>query len=463
MDTARNPVSSAFPRALASDPAGDTYVSDTANDRIEVFNPEGVYLRTIGISARGPGELTAPRGLAIDPTGQLLVSDTVGNRVEAFAPLTFAYTGAWTATEGHPVGYNEPAGIGVDPRGSVYVADEGSARLVHLWGDGTYLGELGGPLELGGAQLNGAGSVAVSAATGDTYVADGGHNRVLVYSSTGSLLARWGAQEGNGASGSGAGQFNHPDAVAIDAAGDVYVADTGNNRVVELSAAGAVLNTWGSRGTTDGRFHSPTGIAVDGSGRVYVLDSENNRVEVFEPGGHFAFKWGLRGTGPGDFSQPQAVAVDCNGAVYVADTNNNRVERFALAFPAVSGCLAPAAWPPPLDVAPLVRIALPRTNGVLARGGLALSVSCQRGCRLQAAATLAPLGRPRQAVRLIATSRGLPAALTGHLRLRISAPALGRLRHALGRRRTMRALVTLLATGPTGRRTSLTRIYTVSR
>src|SRR6185437_17091239 len=76
----------AFPRAIASDPAGDTYVTNTANDRIEIYDPEGRFVRTIGISARGPNALTAPRGLAIDPAGRLLVSDTVGGRLELYAP-----------------------------------------------------------------------------------------------------------------------------------------------------------------------------------------------------------------------------------------------------------------------------------------------------------------------------------------------------------------------------------------
>ena len=184
-------------------------------------------------------------------------------------------------------------------------------------------------------------------------MADAGHNRILVYSPSGSLLAQWGADGGNGAAGSGPGAFIHPEAVAVSPEENVYVADTNNNRVVELSPerqrARAVGLAWRARR----RFHQPTGIAVDGAGRVYVVDRENNRVEVFGPSGEFLFKWGIRGVYPGDFSQPSAIAVDCDGDVYVADTNNNRVQRFDLVSPAASGCLRrPACWPPPLDVAP---------------------------------------------------------------------------------------------------------------
>jgi DNA-binding beta-propeller fold protein YncE len=458
----------AFPRAIASDPAGDTYVANTANDRIEVYNPEGRFLRTIGVSARSLGVLTGPRGLATDPTGRLLVSDTVGSRVELFAAGTDIFAGAWSRTEGQASVFAKPSGIGVDPRGSVYVADQGNERIARLWGDGTYLSELGGAGSVGGAQLNGADAVAVSAATGRTYVADAGHNRVLVYGPEGSLVARWGAGGGSGAASSESGGFNHPSAIAVSSAGSgqevVYVADEGNDRIVELLPDGGVVRQWGGRGTAAGRFHAPDGVGVDGAGEVYVLDGENNRVEVFDPYGHYLQKWGLRGTGLGEFSQPAGLAVDCAGDVYVADTNNNRVERFDLASPAPgpSGCLAPSLWPPPLNVAPMLQVSVPRRSGVLARRALALTISCQRGCKVLVSGTLGPAGR-NGAVKLIAVARPLPRALAGHVRLRVSASALRRLRAALGLRTGITARVRIVAAGPTGRRTTETRTYSVAR
>jgi DNA-binding beta-propeller fold protein YncE len=452
----------AFPRALASDPAGDTYVADTANDRIEVYDTNGNYLRTLGISARGPGQLTAPRGLAIDPAGGLLASDTVGNRIESFAAGSEAFTGQWTTAGGYATSFNTPAGIAVDPRGSVYIADRAHSRLVHLWGDGTFLGEIAGPAGIGGAQFSGAGSVAVAAGPDETFVADTGHNRVLVYGPEGTLRAKWGAGGGNGEAGSGIGAFDHPAAVAVDANGTAYVADTANNRIVKLTPEGNVLTTWGSRGTGDGRFHSPNSIAIDGGGNVYVLDSENNRVEVFDGEGHFLTKWGQRGVGYGYFSQPGALALGCDGALYVADTNNNRIERFVLNTANGSGCLAAGSWPPPLDVAPVLKVQLPRAGGILARRALALSVSCQRGCKVLVSATLAAVGKPRQ-VALTAIARGLPAARAGHVRLRVGPIGLRLLRRQLGRHSAMRARVKIVAAGPTGRRTTLFRSYTVRR
>ncbi|HEY1832845.1 MAG TPA: SMP-30/gluconolactonase/LRE family protein [Solirubrobacteraceae bacterium] len=453
----------AFPRAIASDPAGDTYVADTANDRIEVYNPEGAYLRTIGISARGPGELTAPRGVAVDPTGRVLVSDTVGNRVESFA-TDGAFLGQWTFAGPGVRGFRAPASLAVDPKGPVFVADRGNERVVRLWGDGTPLQELGGPSALGGAQMSGAFSVAVSPANEETYVADAAHNRILVYGPEGKLRAKWGANGGDGTAGSGRGAFDHPQAVAIDAAGDAYVADTANNRIVELSPTGETIGEWGQRGTANGRFRSPTGIAVDAEGNVYVVDSENNRIQVFSREGHFLAKWGNRGIGLGQFSFPTAIAIGCEGAAYVADTLGNRIERFQLSSSAGGGCEATGTWPPPLDVAPVLSVKLPRATGILARRGLALSVSCQRGCRVLVTATLTPIsGRHRRAVKLLASARALPVTLAGHVRLRVSAHALSTLRRELGRRREMTARVTIVAEGPTGRRTTLRRGYLVRR
>ncbi|HWG08188.1 MAG TPA: hypothetical protein VN672_04170 [Solirubrobacteraceae bacterium] len=456
----------AFPRAIASDPAGDNYVANTANGRIEVYDPEGRFLRTIGASARGLGQLTGPRGLALDPTGGLLVSDTVGNRVELFAPLTGAFAGQWTVAGGYRAGFFKPTGIGIDPRGSVYVADQGNERLVRMWGDGTYLSELGGPNGVGGAQLNGVAAVAVAPRSGRTYVADAGHNRVLVYGPEGSLLARWGTGGGNGSPGNAPGSFRQPTGVAVSsvAAGEevLYVADKGNDRIVKLDANGNVLHIWGSRGVGEGRFRAPVGVAVDGAGNVYALDAENNRVQEFDPNGRFLARWGSRGTGLGQFSQASAIATDCAGSVYVADTNNNRVERFNPVNPAPSGCLPAGSWPPPLDVAPVLRIRLPRASGVLARHALALSVGCERGCKILASGTLAPRGG-RTPVRLLALARALPRAKAGHVRLRVGSRGLHRLQRALGKRRTMTARVRIVAVGPTGRRTTATRTYAVSR
>src|SRR5262249_17111995 len=89
------------------------------------------------------------------------------------------------------------------------------------------------------------------------------------------FLTKWGS------SGTGDGQFSGPHAVAADAAGNVYVADSVNNRIEKFTSAGAFLTKWGSLGTGDGQVNFPTGVAADAAGNIYVADSANDRIEKF--------------------------------------------------------------------------------------------------------------------------------------------------------------------------------------
>ena len=102
-----------------------------------------------------------------------------------------------------------PAGIAADPFGLLYAADPAAGRVVRMWGDGTLLGTLGGPTNIGGSPLSSA-AVAVAPASGQLLVADAGHNRILVYARDGTPLARWGAGGGSGTAGGGATGFNRP-------------------------------------------------------------------------------------------------------------------------------------------------------------------------------------------------------------------------------------------------------------
>jgi hypothetical protein len=147
--------------------------------------------------------------------------------------------------------------------------------------------------------------------------------------------------------------------------------------------------------------------------------------------------------------------------VYVSDTDNNRVERFDPESPAGVGCLAPTAWPPPLNVAPVVHVNLARRAGVLARRAVALSVSCQRGCEVSVTATLTAKGLPRHPVTLLTATRPLPAKTAGHMRLRLSSTSLRQLRRAVGATGGMTVIVHIRAVGPTGLSSSLTRTYAV--
>jgi hypothetical protein len=113
-------------------------------------------------------------------------------------------------------------------------------------------------------------------------------------------------------------------------------------------------------------------------------------------------------------------------------------------------------------VAPVVSVALTRHGGVLAQRALSLLVSCPRGCKVLVTGTVTPRGR-RGDVPLVAAARTLPRALAGHVRLLLGPRSLRRLRNALGRRRELVARVTVVAAGPTGRRTTTSRVFVVGR
>jgi ribosomal protein L40E/flagellar basal body-associated protein FliL len=160
-------------------------------------------------------------------------------------------------------------------------------------------------------------------------VADTENNRVEKFSSSGTFLGKWGMYGYATSTSPQNGNFSYPCSIAVDSAGNVYVADTDNCRVEKFSNLGAFLGKWGMYGSQNGNFSYPCGIAVDSAGNVYVLDTDNNRVQEFNGSGAFLRQWGNWGNGNGEFDYPRGVAVDSSGNVYVADTSNSRVEKFA--------------------------------------------------------------------------------------------------------------------------------------
>ncbi len=121
--------------------------------------------------------------------------------------------------------------------------------------------------------------------------------------------------------------FKRPRGVAVDSAGNIYVADTENHLIRKYTAAGGYLTQWGGFGSTFGNFRYPRDVTVGPDGRVYVADTLNDRIQVFDAAGGFIAVYGIsRGGGPEQFDTPKAVALDPAGRLFVADTFNNRIK-----------------------------------------------------------------------------------------------------------------------------------------
>jgi DNA-binding beta-propeller fold protein YncE len=106
--------------------------------------------------------------------------------------------------------------------------------------------------------------------------------------------------------------------------------------VEELGAGGRLIASWGGRGSAAGLFESPDGLAVDAGGDVFVADGVLDRIQEFTAHGKLLAVWGRTGTGLGELAEPTGTSIDCRGDLLVADTGNNRVAIFTRVAP--SGC-----------------------------------------------------------------------------------------------------------------------------
>jgi streptogramin lyase len=133
------------------------------------------------------------------------------------------------------------------------------------------------------------------------------------------------------ATGTEPGKLKDPSGIAIDSKGDVWVADTANNRIEEFSAEGTYLGKFGEAGSEPGKLKEPKGLAFDSKGDLWVADTANNRIEEYNPTeGKYLGELGSTGSEKGQLKGPTAIAFDASGNLWVADTGNNRVEKYSV-------------------------------------------------------------------------------------------------------------------------------------
>jgi len=204
------------------------------------------------------------------------------------------------------------------------VTDPYASVTVQLTPD-QVIGETGS----GAGQFQSPRAIAI-APDGSLYVADSGNNRIQHLSSSGEVLQVWGQFSDAAQGDAPGGTFNEPWGVAVAPDGKVYVADTWNYRIQKFNAVGQFLSMWQTFGPdkTD-VFYGPRGIAVDAHGRVLVVDTGDKRVVVFDADGSYLTQFGGAGLGSGQFDEPVGIALDGDSNVYITDIWNQRVQVFA--------------------------------------------------------------------------------------------------------------------------------------
>ena len=363
------------PSSVAVDGAGNVFVADSRNNTIRKITPTGVVTTLAGTaglsgSADGTGaaaRFNGPSGVAVDGAGNVFVADSKNKTIRKITPGGVVTTLAGTAGlsgsadgTGAAARFNSPAGLAVDGAGNVFVGDVGNCAIRNITPTGVVTTLAGSAGLSGSADGTGAAArfsflfegVAVDGA-GNVFVADGCAIRKITPGGVVTTLAGSADSQGSADGTGAAASFNFPYGVAVDGAGNVFVADTQNDTIRKITSAGVVTTLAGSAGlgfgptdlglsgSADGtgvaaRFNSPSGVAVDGADNVFVADSGNNTIRKVTSncvvttlaGSAAADPGSADGTGPAArFNGPEGVAVDGAGNVFVADTYNNTIRK----------------------------------------------------------------------------------------------------------------------------------------
>jgi trimeric autotransporter adhesin len=294
-----------LPYGLAVDTAGNIYIADTYNNRIRKVTATTGDISTVagdgiaGYSGDGgtatSAELDLPCGVAVDTAGNIYIADTYNSVIRKVT----ASTGIIYSVAGD---LSYPDGVAVDSASNIYIADSGNNRVRELTattgivstvaGDGVagYSGDGGAATS---AELNDPRGVAVNTA-GNIYIADTDNNRIRKVTVSTDIISTVVGDGTAGFSGNGgaatSAELNEPWGVAVNTAGAIYIADFANNRIRKVTASTGIISTLAGDGTagysgdggaaTKAELNEPAGVALDKAGNIYIADTDNDRIRA---------------------------------------------------------------------------------------------------------------------------------------------------------------------------------------
>ena len=332
---------------LVIDPSGDFYFSYrqlhkiyklTKAGALSVFAGSGVNSSTDGTGTSA--SFSFPTGITIDVTGNIYVSDQGSHLIRKITPAGVVSTVAGSGAAGEKDGtstqasFNYPSGMIIDAAGNIIVGDDEGLTIRQV----TQAGVVTTIVKKTPTVVNGNGKTAtfnqptgvVTDAAGNIYVADAGNNLIREITPAGvvSTFAGTGSK-GNNDGALTSASFSSPTGIAIDASGNFFVADSANNLIRKISAAGQVssIQLFVAANGASGPLNYPTGVAVDGKGAIYYNNSYWNTLCQISPTVISTYSVG-NNPGPSNgmfFLKSFGVAVDKDGNVYVADAGNSRI------------------------------------------------------------------------------------------------------------------------------------------